>query len=243
MTILKPPVGCLINPAHPLSVGMAGCWVFNEGSGSTANDSSGNGNHGSIVGGPVWTDNGLTLDGSNDRIECTNPFLPRFSNALSSTVAFRCKVLSAPAARGMLYCGASGFNSLGKGLSVRIQSASTARFAYTIADGVGTGNRTNEAVGPAINSWVSHVFSYSAVDFLGTCYVDGAFSGQGNYAGEVDVTNTYQLFIGYNENGYINADLSDVMIWNRALSAAEIASLYADPYQMFRRPIVGLPWR
>lgn len=32
----KPPIGAQIDPSHPLSVGLIGCWLFNEGGGNNA---------------------------------------------------------------------------------------------------------------------------------------------------------------------------------------------------------------
>jgi len=53
-----------------------GAWLFNEGSGDKATDSSGNGNDGTIVGGAEWVDGkfgkALSLDGSDDYVEITH---------------------------------------------------------------------------------------------------------------------------------------------------------------------------
>ena len=50
-----------------------GMWLFNEGSGSLANDTSGKGNDGKIEGGANWVNGkfgkALSLDGSNDYVE------------------------------------------------------------------------------------------------------------------------------------------------------------------------------
>ena len=49
-----------------------GWWKFNESSGTTASDSSGFNNYGTLVGGPVWSTgkdaNSLLLDGVNDYV-------------------------------------------------------------------------------------------------------------------------------------------------------------------------------
>ena len=46
---LKPARGTQINRAHPLAKGLAGCWLFNEGSGLKVFDLSGNGNSGTLL--------------------------------------------------------------------------------------------------------------------------------------------------------------------------------------------------
>ncbi|MFV9676847.1 MAG: LamG-like jellyroll fold domain-containing protein, partial [Methanosarcinales archaeon] len=75
----KPKPGAVIDPLHPLSKGLVGCWLFNEGAGSVANDISGHGNHGTLtnmlpnVQGSGWsgtpTGGGMAFDGSNDCVD------------------------------------------------------------------------------------------------------------------------------------------------------------------------------
>ena len=43
---VKPPRGARLDPGHPLSRGVVGYWLFNEGVGGRVNDLSGNGNTG-----------------------------------------------------------------------------------------------------------------------------------------------------------------------------------------------------
>lgn len=54
--------------------GLVGWWQFDEGSGTTANDSSGNGNHGTLTNGPSWVagrvgSGALSFDGVDDYID------------------------------------------------------------------------------------------------------------------------------------------------------------------------------
>jgi prepilin-type N-terminal cleavage/methylation domain-containing protein len=74
---------------HSLGADIAGNWNFDEGSGTTAKDSSGYNNHGTIVNGAVYTTNtphqaagqgagkyALSFDGTNDYVNITtNSFL------------------------------------------------------------------------------------------------------------------------------------------------------------------------
>lgn len=75
----KPPLGSVIDWSHPLSKGIVGCWLFNEGQGDKVNDISGNKNHGTLTNfsHPATTTSGwnpgrfgktLKFDGSNDYI-------------------------------------------------------------------------------------------------------------------------------------------------------------------------------
>jgi hypothetical protein len=57
-------------------LGLVGWWKLDEGSGTTAADSSGNGNTGTLVNGPQWStgqvDGGLKFDGADDRVDIPN---------------------------------------------------------------------------------------------------------------------------------------------------------------------------
>lgn len=72
----KPPVGTQINWGHPLSRGIVGCWLFNEGSGETAHDIAAARNHGILTNTvqSVWTrreqrGSVIDFDGTDDRVE------------------------------------------------------------------------------------------------------------------------------------------------------------------------------
>jgi len=69
----KPCLGLQVNWAHPLSQGLVGCWLFNEGSGGQVFDLSGNGNTGTLIGtahfGSGKFGSGLVLDGDSDYVD------------------------------------------------------------------------------------------------------------------------------------------------------------------------------
>ena len=68
----------------------AGHWKLDDGADTTAVDSSGNGNDGTLVNGPVWTagtlNGALAFDGSNDYVSLPNTVLDGASDV---TVAFQ----------------------------------------------------------------------------------------------------------------------------------------------------------
>jgi len=64
-----------------ITTGLVGYWKFDEGSGTTASDSSGNNNHGTLVNGPTWTTGkvgqALEFDGGDDIVKTTtSPISP-----------------------------------------------------------------------------------------------------------------------------------------------------------------------
>ena len=60
--------------------GLAGAWGFNEGSGTTTADASGNGNTATLLNGPTWVagkyGNGLSFDGANDNLSVAELDVP-----------------------------------------------------------------------------------------------------------------------------------------------------------------------
>lgn len=58
------------------SEGLVGYWSFDEGTGTTAKDYSGNNNNGTLINGPLWVDGkvgkALSFPGDFDRVEITN---------------------------------------------------------------------------------------------------------------------------------------------------------------------------
>ena len=62
-----------VNVATAVDPDPVGWWKFDDGAGTVALDSSGNGNHGTIFGDPQWIagqlDGALQLDGTGDYVE------------------------------------------------------------------------------------------------------------------------------------------------------------------------------
>ena len=68
-------------------------WKFDETSGTSASDSSGNGNNGMLVNGPTWNPTGgkiggaLSFDGTDDYVLKTTSFVPAFDGTGNLTLA------------------------------------------------------------------------------------------------------------------------------------------------------------
>ena len=65
-----------VGPAYDME-SAGGIWLFDEGQGGVASDSSGKGNHGTLVGDADWVNEGkfagaLLLDGQGDFVDCGN---------------------------------------------------------------------------------------------------------------------------------------------------------------------------
>jgi len=63
----------LLGWATSVSADLVGYWPLDEGSGTIAHDLSGNGNDGTLMGNPQWSDRGILFDGVDDWIDLGNP--------------------------------------------------------------------------------------------------------------------------------------------------------------------------
>lgn len=85
-------VSFMITPSYAAidSENIVGMWLFNEGSGDTAEDSSGNGNDGNILGGFQWVDGkfgkGIELNGTDGWVEVPHSNTVGFAKGTSFTI-------------------------------------------------------------------------------------------------------------------------------------------------------------
>ena len=217
------------NSSGQLAQGLIGWWKFDEGSGTTAGDSSGGGNNGTLMNGAVWTSDSkvgggaISLDGVDDYVSIVSNPVSSFSNPISvcawvlnnnptinGTGDFDQTILK-------LYGDASN--------SLRFFDSVTSRklvFAYK-SGGVNTSIISSSAVFIQ-NQWTHVCYTYNGTNKI--LYANGAtvssiagptyYSyGVGNYIGTMTST-------GGNWGGKVD----DVRIYNRALSAMEVTDLY-----------------
>ncbi|MBK8553678.1 MAG: LamG domain-containing protein [Ignavibacteria bacterium] len=89
-------------------------------------------------------------------------------------------------------------------------------------------NATNRLVGKAIlanNQWTHIAGTYNSVSNTFATYINGALDTSVVIAAAVPVTNSDSVFIGYGKgvNSPYNGQMDELRIWNRVLSATEIA--------------------
>lgn len=132
----------------------------------------------------------------------------------------------------------NGSNSWGGGISKRVDDTdgyNLTMAGYPAADHVqfdtikSNTHRTVYTASPiGLNQWVHLVGTRSGNTT--TIYVNGAYSASQN-AAKVDVSTTTYLNFGrarsnYDDNNYMNANIDETGLWNRALTQAEITTLY-----------------
>ena len=223
-------------PAGPI-----GWWKLDETAGAIASDASGNGDDGKLIGGPSWVsakvDNGLRLDGTSQYV--TIPDSPTLRIAGSWTVAMWVE-LSAVPATGKMYtllakCDSGGFETY----SLRIDN-NYGQFGVTapgsfVAQFATAGGVDVYAVStpPAIASttwyWLSGTWDATTGQLA--LYVDAQLAATVTNTAKPTTLAGEAFMIGDNPghlDQYTAAIVDDVRIYDRALAAGELASLYSS---------------
>lgn len=202
--------------------GLNGYWPFDAGSGTTANDSSGNGNTGTLLplgSEPTWTTGkvggAIQFDGLNDRVSIPiSPSLTIINAITFSGWVKATKILTTSVWENWL--------SYDHGFQYNI---STDEHTFTIQDAIG-GSATisrNRAFQP--NNWHHIVGTADSTSMY--LYIDGVEIGSTPRSGNIK-SPALPILIG-NGGGLTqpwNGVIDEVRIHNRALSAPEVQALY-----------------
>lgn len=228
--IVKPRLGVQLIKGHWASRGLVGCWLAGHG-GNMALDLSGNGNHGTFQGdthlvpgkfGQAWN-----FDGDGDYVDTQWDAADELSNL---TVSAWVKNVST--AQGQRYVVD---HSDGGGFAIRLNRASNSYDAFVYYDSgslAGVLTTGNLATGIYDRHHVAMAYSSSGC-YL---YLDGVEVDSTSGADNIDSSGG-TLHIGSTYNGIelFSGTIDNVMIFDRALSAAEIRQLYLHPFCMFGR--------
>ncbi len=209
-----------------ISEGLVGWWTFNDGSGTSAADSSGQGHTGTLTNGPVWTggkrDGGLSFDGINDYVDLNNNI-----TADASDFSYAVWVKSAAGSGAIMGRGQDGS---GSGWSVAVDDNGTGygfnivRTVPSIVQVPGAGGGITVVLG----QWQHIVVIYRQGVSI-TMYVNGGFDSTISDAGSVLRSSSVGVRIGGNaggSNAYFSGVIDDVRIYNRALTETEIKTIY-----------------
>jgi hypothetical protein len=216
-----------------LGSGLVAYYAFDETSGTTAADSSGNGNNATLVGGPTFVvgvqNNAVKMSGSGQYVALPDAIV----NGLTSFSICTWAYVSTPIAAwsrifdfGMGIV--SGTNPTTYMFFTPDIGTGTARFAITTT-GYG-GEQRIDAPAMTGASW-QHV-AVTLTGSAGTVYFNGARTQQ-NTALTLSAASlgaTTKNWLGrseYTADPYLTGELDNLRIYNRALSDAEVQALYA----------------
>jgi hypothetical protein len=222
-----------INKTHPLARGLVGCWVMNEQTGDKVFDLSGNDNTGTITGAD-WVADGLDFGASSDNSKYISvtasqiinlPVSGNFSIVLSGTPNYGNQasraIISWGGADDFIFYPNDNSNGIG-GMRVFWRDTGGNTINYDGADLIG----------------VKTQFTYTSAPTAQIGYQDGIQVGSSSpsLAG-VGPFNSFRIGNWTDSIQPFGGDVQYVYIYNRALSAEEVAWLNREPYAMFEQPI------
>lgn len=245
----KPPLGTALDPFNPLSAGLRGAWMFNEGAGTGVYNSAIPGAGGTFSGGtlPTWGNSpygrALTFNGSSSYIASVGTVAD--FNFLATTAVFtiaaRIRLANNAAdAAGTIWGGTGG--SSNKDLAFWWENRSSVSSPKAIRIILGGGVITQptlsaQTVNNVItdNNW-HHVAAVGNVNTT-AIYVDGVAVGLSSNTSLTTPAGplTAAPDIGRLNSGllFFNGDIEHVFVWNRVLTASEVMAACNNPYQVF----------
>jgi len=206
------------NTASVNTSGLVGYWRFEEGSGTTASDSSGNGNSGTLYNSPIWTNgyfgNALGFDGVDDYVNL--PSTVQLTNQ-SFTIMSWMKPSSLTGNYQMF--GPTQWNAVGIGLV----AGSNQIFCQFNTGGL---NIQSSAIVPNTNQWYHVVCSFDWSTSLLSIYVNGTRINSWTATNPSFNWNNFYIGSQGPDGNLFNGTIDEVQVWNRALTASEIYEMY-----------------
>jgi hypothetical protein len=226
----KPILGEQIDWSHPLARGLVGFWLMNENSGSWVNDLSGNGNHGTITT-MTWRGNaeGATLDTDTvGYVEVPHSSVLNVPSNQNATWVIRFKAATTATSRGLFGKWLSSATKRSWGINVRSDNDLS---LYISSDGSAIEEQSWTNSNLTDDQWYTAAVVYHAP--TADLYLNGQYVQTVTHTVQ---TTCYagigQVFIGKGATTSYDGEISWVNLYNRALSATEIARLYYDSFCM-----------
>ncbi len=209
-------------------------WMkLNEGSGTTAADSTGSGNTGTLTGGASWTtgpnsNSAVTLDGIDGYIAIANE--ANFDFDFGSSFSITCWIkINTSSSGGRPVVTKQNQSGNTEGIYLRADTDSN----FLRLDLVNTSG-TGITVYSTIGNFTKNVWRLVCVTYDGSSlavglnmYINGTTDN--NYVGTAitgTMLNSNPLWIGRGVAGYFYGDVDDGRFYNRVLSSTEVSDIY-----------------
>jgi hypothetical protein len=206
------------------NTGPVGYWKFDEGSGTTAYDSSGYGNNGTVYG-ATWVDGkygkALSFDGVVGKyVEVPDSASLDVTSQITVSGWFSLRSTIVSGGKGAGHSLAEKWNVYG----VRIDNSGF--YGYVSIGGDPTAGELNAPISPSTYTWYHVAYTFDGSQ--ARVYVNGNLAASKGCTGNID-TSTLPLWIGANGGGgQFNGTIDEVKIYSRALSAAEVWAEYQE---------------
>lgn len=208
---------------------LIGLYKLDEGSGTSAFDSSGNGNNGSLIGSPSYTTGKIgpyciSLDGSTQYVDI--PISPITYPTITVSCWFKANSFASGNPR-LIANGHSDFDW--KGFQLAINNGGTTGF-FDI--GAGSSFSVEAAWSQVLSTgvWYNYVGVWGDGGNIAKAYINGSNVATSGAFGFSNLTASgVNVSAGRNPayNGdYFNGLIDDVRIYNRALTSADVTALY-----------------
>jgi hypothetical protein len=215
-----------ISAAGSAPTGLLGWWKLDETSGTTAADSSGNGNNGTLNGAPVWQPTGGKLAGAlnfnyGDYVNCgyaaslSTPSVTVAFWMKPSQMAIMCPVDKLPM-------------TTGAGYAVRLRDTGAIWFRLGAEPGVNYDVYGDQLYTNGV--WIHVAATFDSASGAARLYINGVMAAHHpTYALTLSAASTPLLFAKENKTGnepYVGL-LDDVRVYDHALTSTEIATVMA----------------
>lgn len=217
------------------SSGLVGYWMFNDGSGTNATDSSGNSNTATLVNNPSWV---TGIEGSAVGFATSSTNYVSFPAGLQNTGFPTTGSLSFWVYGDFsVQTGGSVFDNVSNRNHIAVRTYASNTLQIVLEDG--SGNYLNQKAQSIIggtsttfpvpaNTWTHFVLVWDAVNGMAYVYKNGAIADSFYWgAYENSWTPNAQVFKISSAGTPFAGSTDDVALYNRVLSPAEVSTIYA----------------
>ena len=197
---------------------LVGWWRFDEGSGTVASDASGNGNNGTLNGGPQWVagyyGSALEFDGTDDWVDCgSDPSL----DLTTWTIMFWLNLNENKDFNGYLVKGLDAAENY----EVLTYGDGHFHFPILFTDGSRTYGNTDAGI-CVVGEWAHYTYTYDSTEGR-RFYKNGSLVFEDTESGTPQASTT-SLTIGNEQpmSRYVNGTMDDVRIYNHVMTEPEI---------------------
>jgi hypothetical protein len=223
--------------ANLVEAGLVGYWNFDEGSGTIAYDSSGNGNSGAIYG-ATWIGgrygNGLNFDGISDYVDVGNSTILNPASAMSISAWIFLESYAGVGEGQRTIVERRKYDVI-HSYQFMIFPAGDCREGHVRFSlwSSGIENVVDSVDAVTLNQWYHIVATYDGTN--AKIYINGVQNAIASLSGSIDSTNLKTL-IGAGDQGttnFFNGTIDEVRIYNRALLAGEVWAEYTHAHARF----------
>jgi len=222
-TTTSTAISVSVTNSMPFVPGLVASYALDDGSGSTATDSSGAGHPGTVVGG-TWVPGkygaALLLNGTSDRVDL--PPLGTFYKTGFTLEAWVNKTNALRVDTGVVGTWSSDANG---GPMIWVDHVSG---HYYLTLNQGLGNYLDSGVVPSAGNWTHLAATYDGT--TAKFYVNGVLAASKPFSGNVGDSNSWRIgAYGSSPTGFFDGSVDDVRIYNLALTQAQVQTDMATP--------------